>query len=599
MQGKQNSQSGRGGGQGRGNGERGSYNNHNNNNNNNNSSSGGKTGVYNEYLPADVVQKGLLDGTLYQGLLRVNPKRRKVAYVTCEGIKIDVFIEDEKLRNRAIHGDVVVVELLPQSEWLPIVQRSQTTEAVNLTVGQSGAAWTESSVAVDEDDDEDEHHLQVLWQPRAELLVSRPENDQSTTETPLHPIDIISQQSGLQPKARVVHILKNSHTVLHVGAIAANCPLQPGKPFPETENYVFFKPADARYPHCILPRMQLPNAYREDPFQQQKNIYLAEIASPWTSTSRLPMAMNVRSVGETGTIQAETEALLIQNEINHGYFTEEQLQPLREMLAQQNVLINADTVPDSSTNPPITNNSELEKVVPWVIPEEEIAKRRDLRSYRIFTIDPPNAKDLDDALHITLLDNGTYEIGVHIADVSYFLQEGTLLDTEAQKRATSIYLVQKVIPMLPPILCEQLCSLNPNVDRLAFSCIWKMNADGTLVAGDEPYFGRTVIRSCAKLDYPTAQRMVDGLIPNKFPPHGSGSGGSDDDEDAFLKNVPEEVWESRRRPVGQSGLSPLCNLSNLSLSPLSRISLPPLSRLSELLHPTHNILNTTLNSTFM
>ena len=552
MQGRQNSSySGRGGGQGRGgnNNGRGGY------NNNNNSSSGGKTGLYSEYIPLDAAQKGLLAGTLYQGLLRVNPKRRKVAYVTCEGIKIDVFIEDEKLRNRAIHGDIVVVELLPQSEWLPIVQRSQTTEAVNLTVGQTGAAWTESSVAVDEDDDDEQHHLQVLWQPRAELLVSRPENDQPTEENPLHPIDVLSQQAGLQPKARVVHILKNSHTVLHVGAIAANCQLQPGKPFPESENYVFFKPADARYPHCILPRMQLPTAYREDPFQQQKNIYLAEIASPWSSTSRLPMATNVRSVGETGTIQAETEALLIQNEINHGYFTEEQLQPLREMLAQQNVLVNADTAIDPSLDPTTTSSHELEKAVPWIIPEEEIAKRRDLRSYRIFTIDPPNAKDLDDALHITLLDNGTYEIGVHIADVSYFLQEGTLLDTEAQNRATSIYLVQKVIPMLPPILCEQLCSLNPNVDRLAFSCIWKMNADGTLVAGEEPYFGRTVIRSCAKLDYPTAQRMVDGLIPNKFPSvtttNAGGSGGGD--ADAFLMNVPEEVWESRRRPVGQSG----------------------------------------------
>ena len=480
MQGKQNSNyGGRGGGQGRGsnNNGRGGY---NNNNNNNNSSSGGKPGLYSEYMPLEAVQKGLLAGTLYQGLLRVNPKRRKVAYVTCEGIKIDVYIEDEKLRNRAIHGDIVAVELLPQSEWLPIVQRSQTTEAVSLTVGQTGASWTESSVAVDEDDDDDEHHLQVLWQPRAELLVSRPENEQPAEANQLHPIDVLSQQAGLQPKARVVHVLKNSHTVLHVGAIAANCPLQPGKPFPETENFVFFKPADARYPHCILPRMQLPTAYREDPFQQQKNIYLGEIVSPWSTTSRCPMATNVRSVGETGTIQAETEALLIQNEINHGYFTEEQLQPLREMLAQQNVLVNADTT---------TSSNELEKVVPWIIPEEEIAKRRDLRSYRIFTIDPPNAKDLDDALHITLLDNGTYEIGVHIADVSYFLQEGTLLDTEAQNRATSIYLVQKVIPMLPPILCEQLCSLNPNVDRLAFSCIWKMNADGTLVAGEEPYFG--------------------------------------------------------------------------------------------------------------
>jgi DIS3-like exonuclease 2 len=133
---------------------------------------------------------------------------------------------------------------------------------------------------------------------------------------------------------------------------------------------------------------------------------------------------------------------------------------------------------------------------------------------------------------------------VHIADVSYFLREGTPLDEEAQRRATSIYLVQKVIPMLPSILCEQLCSLNPNVDRLAFSCIWRMQADGTLCK-EEPWFGRTVIRSCAKLDYPTAQRMIDGLIPSRP---------ADDpaDPDAFLKTISEEIWESKRHPIGHA-----------------------------------------------
>ena len=132
---------------------------------------------------------------------------------------------------------------------------------------------------------------------------------------------------------------------------------------------------------------------------------------------------------------------------------------------------------------------------------------------------------------------------VHIADVSYFLKEGTLLDEEAKKRATSIYLVQKVIPMLPAILCEQLCSLNPNVDRLAYSCIWRMKADGSVI-DEKPYFGRTVIRSCAKLDYATAQRMIDKIIPS-HPSDG-------DNPDAFLTSLSHDIWESNRRPIGQS-----------------------------------------------
>ena len=132
---------------------------------------------------------------------------------------------------------------------------------------------------------------------------------------------------------------------------------------------------------------------------------------------------------------------------------------------------------------------------------------------------------------------------VHIADVSYFLEEGTLLDLEARRRATSIYLVQKVIPMLPGILCEQLCSLNPDVDRLAYSCIFKMTADGNLV-DEKPYFGRTVIRSCAKLDYGTAQRMIENLIPST-PSHGS-------NPDLFLDSLSEDVWEKRRQPKGHA-----------------------------------------------
>ena len=102
-----------------------------------------------------------------------------------------------------------------------------------------------------------------------------------------------------------------------------------------------------------------------------------------------------------------------------------------------------------------------EKTGEWKIPQEEINLRRDLRSKRIFTIDPITAKDLDDALSIDKISDEIYEIGVHIADVSYFVQQGTELDLEAQLRCTSVYFVHKVYPMLPRLLCERLCSLNP------------------------------------------------------------------------------------------------------------------------------------------
>jgi ribonuclease R len=104
--------------------------------------------------------------------------------------------------------------------------------------------------------------------------------------------------------------------------------------------------------------------------------------------------------------------------------------------------------------------------------QEEIAKRRDMRDTLTFTIDPKDAKDFDDALSFKKLDNGNYEIGVHIADVSHYLQEGTILDDEAYKRATSVYLVDRVVPMLPEVLSNFACSLRPNEEKYTFSAIF-------------------------------------------------------------------------------------------------------------------------------
>lgn len=125
------------------------------------------------------------------------------------------------------------------------------------------------------------------------------------------------------------------------------------------------------------------------------------------------------------------------------------------------------------------------------IPEHELKIRQDLREQRMFTIDPETAKDLDDALSVKVNDDGTYDVGVHIADVSYFVKPNTALDRDARKRATSVYLVQRAVPMLPPVLSEQLCSLLPGQERLAFSVIFTMTKDAKVV---KKWFGKTVIK---------------------------------------------------------------------------------------------------------
>lgn len=119
-----------------------------------------------------------------------------------------------------------------------------------------------------------------------------------------------------------------------------------------------------------------------------------------------------------------------------------------------------------------------------------------MRADLVFSIDPDSAKDLDDALSIKKNENGTYDVGVHIADVSHFVKPNTALDRDARKRATSVYLVQRAVPMLPPTLSEQLCSLRPGEDRLAFSVVFTMTEDSRVL---KKWFGKTVIRCVPSL----------------------------------------------------------------------------------------------------
>jgi ribonuclease R len=155
--------------------------------------------------------------------------------------------------------------------------------------------------------------------------------------------------------------------------------------------------------------------------------------------------------------------------------------------------------------------------------EEEIARagkagsRRDFRKVATFTIDPVDAKDFDDALSVQKLDDGNTEVGVHIADVSFFVKPGNALDTEARERATSVYLVDRTIPMLPEILSTDLCSLNPNQDRLSVSAVFKLDTEANIL---DSWFGETVIHSDKRFTYENAQEVLDkgdGVMHEELP----------------------------------------------------------------------------------
>lgn len=172
--------------------------------------------------------------------------------------------------------------------------------------------------------------------------------------------------------------------------------------------------------------------------------------------------------------------------------------------------------------------------IPNEIPEKEIKKRRDFRGITTFTIDPVDAKDFDDALSIQKLENGNWEIGIHIADVSHYVQPGSILEDEAYKRATSVYLVDRVVPMLPEHLSNGVCSLRPNEDKLTYSAVFEINDDAEV---QSQWFGRTVIRSIRRFAYEDAQKVIE-------------TGEGDLKEDILTLNRLAQIMRARRYQQG-------------------------------------------------
>lgn len=158
---------------------------------------------------------------------------------------------------------------------------------------------------------------------------------------------------------------------------------------------------------------------------------------------------------------------------------------------------------------------------PDTIDEKEIANRRDLRNETIVTIDGADAKDLDDAVTVTMLGNGNYKLGVHIADVSYYVTENSPIDVEAEERGTSVYLVDRVIPMIPHRLSNGICSLNPKVDRLTLSCEMEISPEGEVVSHE---IFQSVIKTTERMTYADVNSILhdkdeelrakyEGLVP--------------------------------------------------------------------------------------
>ena len=193
----------------------------------------------------------------------------------------------------------------------------------------------------------------------------------------------------------------------------------------------------------------------------------------WPEGERLPYGELVERLGKAGDNDTEMHAILA--EFDLPYHFEEEVERAAERIDGR-------------------------------ISEQDIAQRRDMRHRTTFTIDPADAKDFDDALSLHKLADGLWEVGVHIADVTHYVTPGSVVDNEALERATSVYLVDRTVPMLPERLCNDLCSLRPNEDKLCFSAIFTLNDNSEIV---DEWFGRTAIHSDRRFAYEEAQAVIE------------------------------------------------------------------------------------------
>lgn len=194
----------------------------------------------------------------------------------------------------------------------------------------------------------------------------------------------------------------------------------------------------------------------------------------WTHQKALPEAVVTSILGKSGTNDANILSILAENELKSDFEKEVE---------------------------------DFVDRIPVEIPEEEFKRRKDMREDFVFTIDPADAKDFDDALSIEILPNGNYYLGVHIADVSHYVRQNTILDKEAYSRGTSVYLVDRVIPMLPEKLSNGVCSLRPNEDKLTYSCFMEIDKKGNIV---DYSVEETAIHSRQRFTYEEAQDVLDG-----------------------------------------------------------------------------------------
>jgi exoribonuclease R len=429
-----------------------------------------------EYWSDERIQQGLARKTLIQGRLQVTKENPREAFVAVsaaadqerqqhdphagDGSRIVVkhyFVDANRGHfNRALHQDMVILQPLPQNAWgYPVGKR----------------------------------RLVVPTSDNKEL-------DNATTTTVSSSISSSSSQLPSFPSACVVAIADPTARRRNIVATLVDVPLDVGD-----TSAMLVVPMDV----CI-PKIRLVGGSSKSWHKYVGKRLLVDLIHPanggWPVTSRYPHGYCRDILGPVGDIETEIACLLYENQIDFA------LQPFS--LAARACL---PTLTASGPHVGGDDDDAGDASLSWTIPRQEIAHRRDLRDYCIFSVDPPGCQDIDDTMHARRLPNGQVEIGVHIADVTYFVPQGSALDREAQVRGTTFYLVDRRFDMLPSLLSSNLCSLHGGTDRLAVSVIWTLSSDLRDVLST--WFGRTIIHNVAAMTYDQADNILQGKPPEE------------------------------------------------------------------------------------
>ncbi|KAH0368848.1 ribonuclease R, partial [Aureobasidium melanogenum] len=397
--------------------------------------------LYPDYFSVSKMITGVKAGTMHQGTFNVSPYNYLEGSVFVPAFDKPLLIIGRENSNRAISGDIVVVEVLPKDQWKAPSSKILEEEVVNKN----------------DNADADEGEAVITQQEKRALQEEVKKTHGKSAE------------GRPQPTARVVGIIKRNwrQYVGHVDKDSVKSSTKQSR----AQQTVFLIPMDKR-----IPKIRIRTRQAGDLLGKR----LLVTIDAWDRESRYPVGHFVRSLGELETKGAETEALLLEWDVQYRPFPKTVL----------------DCLPAEGHD--------------WKVPEDKSDpgwnKRRDLRDLLICSIDPPGCVDIDDALHARTLPNGNIEVGVHIADVSNFVKPNNPMDQEASLRGTTVYLVDKRIDMLPMLLGTDLCSLKPYVERFAFSVIWELTPDADIVRAD---YTKSVIKSREAFAYEQAQIRVD------------------------------------------------------------------------------------------